>query len=52
MASARKAADTEFKKEFNVTFKQAQTYIQGDKKKDKFTKRKDKQQDQSKVILK
>ena len=32
MASARKAADTEFKKEFNVTFKQAQTYIQGDKK--------------------
>ena len=32
MAYARKAADTEFKKEFNVTFKQAQTYIQGDKK--------------------
>ena len=28
MAYARKAADTEF----NVTFKQAQTYIQGDKK--------------------
>ena len=41
MASARKAVDREFKKEFNVTFKQAQTYIQGNKK-DKFTKRKDK----------
>ena len=32
MASARKAVDREFKKEFNVTFKQAQTYIQGNKK--------------------
>ena len=32
MASARKAADREFKKEFNVTFKQAQTYNQGNKK--------------------
>ena len=33
MASARKAADREFKKEFNVSFKQAQTYIQGNKQK-------------------
>lgn len=30
VASARKAADTEFKKGFNVTLKQTQTYIQVD----------------------
>ena len=32
MASARKAAHTEFKFEFDVTFKQPQTYIQENKK--------------------
>ena len=32
MASASKTADREFKKEFNVTFKQARSYIQGNKK--------------------
>ena len=42
MASARKAAHTEFKFEFDVTFKQPQMYIQENKKKNKFTMRKDK----------
>ena len=32
MATARKATDREFKEAFNVTFKQAQTCIQGNKK--------------------
>ena len=39
MASARKAVDREFKKDFNVTFKQAQTYIQGNKKRQIYKKK-------------